>query len=204
MGVNVALIRRRLGYIYEVVTRKALGPLGLSRFGFVGKDAKVYKPLLLGSDLSGVSVGTNSIIHKGARLQTFPTREYPRPKISIGDNCYIGYFLSVLSGADVIIGNDVLIASNVLIASENHGMDPECGIPYMDQALSSSPVSIGDGCWIGERVIVLPGVSIGAGAIIGAASVVSKDIPAHTIALGSPARVVKKYDFDLHRWVKIS
>ena len=204
MGVNAALIRRRLGYIYEVVTRKALGPLSLSRFGFVGKDAKVYKPLLLGSDLSGVSVGTNSIIQKGARLQTFPTREYPRPKISIGDNCYIGYFLSVLSGADVIIGNDVLIASNVLIASENHGMDPECGIPYMDQALSSSPVSIGDGCWIGERVIVLPGVSIGAGAIIGAASVVSKDIPAHTIALGSPARVVKKYDFDLHRWVKIS
>ena len=98
----------------------------------------------------------------------------------------------------------MLIASNVLIASENHGMDPECGIPYMDQELSSSPVSIGDGCWIGERVTVLPGVSIGAGAIIGAASVVSKDIPAHSIALGSPAKVVKKYDFDLHRWVKIS
>lgn len=204
MGVNAAWIRRRLGYIYEVVARKALGPLGLSRFGFVGKDAKVYKPLLLGSDLSGVSIGANTVIHKGARLQTFPTREYPRPIISIGDNCYIMYHFSILSGADVVIGKDVLIASNVLITSENHGMDPECGIPYMDQVLSSSPVTIGDGCWIGERVIVLPGVSIGAGAIIGAASVVSKDVPAHSIALGSPARVVKKYDFDLHRWVRIS
>lgn len=204
MAVNTVRIRRRLGYVFEVVTHKALGPLGLSRFGFVGKETKVYKPLVLGSDLSSVSIGSNSVIHKGARLQTIPTREFPQPKISIGNNCYIAYFFSILSGADVVIGNNVLIASHVLIASENHGMDPECGIPYMDQALSSSPVSIGNDCWIGERVIVLPGVSIGPGSIIGAGSVVSKDIPAHSIALGSPAKVVKQYDFDLHRWVKIS
>jgi lipopolysaccharide O-acetyltransferase len=64
-------------------------------------------------------------------------------------------------------------------------------------------VVIGDNVWIGESVCVLPGVSIGEGCIIGALSVVTKSIPAYSIAVGSPARVVKQFDFEQNKWKKI-
>ena len=97
----------------------------------------------------------------------------------------------------------MLIASNVLISSENHGTDPESDIPYSGQPLLSAPVFIGEGCWIGERVMILPGVTIGKKCIIGAASVVTKDVPDYCIALGSPAKVVKKYNFETHEWERV-
>ena len=84
--------------------------------------------------------------------------------------------------------------------SENHGIDPECSTPYMDQELTGLPVRIGTGCWIGEKVIILPGVSIGEKSIIGAGSIVTKKVPSYSIAVGNPAKIIKKYNFSTHRW----
>jgi lipopolysaccharide O-acetyltransferase len=102
-----------------------------------------------------------------------------------------------------MIGNSVLIASNVLISSENHGMNPESDIPYMDQDLIARDVVIKDGAWIGQNVCILPGVTIGEKSIIGAGSIVTKSIPDYCIAAGNPAKVIKKYDFSSHKWVSI-
>ncbi|WP_405373425.1 DapH/DapD/GlmU-related protein [Pseudobutyrivibrio sp.] len=96
-----------------------------------------------------------------------------------------------------------MIASNVLICSENHGIDPESTTPYMSQPLISKPVSIGEGSWIGEMVCILPGVHIGKKCIIGAGSVVTKSIPDYSIAVGNPAKVIKKYNFKTHNWEKV-
>lgn len=172
------------------------------QFGQLGEGARVWYPNLAIAK-KDMFIGQGSQILQNSRIQTFPQEGLPHPKIRIGEHCYLGYHLSILAGADVMIGNRVLMASDILITTEAHGMDPESEIPYMDQPLSVAPVSIGDGCWLGEKVMVMPGVTIGEKSIIGAGSIVTKDIPAFSIAVGNPARVIKKYHFDTHTWERV-
>jgi lipopolysaccharide O-acetyltransferase len=80
-------------------------------------------------------------------------------------------------------------------------MDPESDMPYGSQVYNGEPVTINGGAWLGERCCILSGVTIGRKSIIGANSVVTKDIPDFCIAAGNPAKVIKHYDFNLHRWV---
>lgn len=163
-----------------------------------GKNSHVEYPMLIAhSEL--ISVGDNTTIFSYSRLQCYPTF-LPLPRIKIGNNCYIGYHFTILAGGDVTIDDWVLIASHVLITSHNHGMDPDSEIAYMNQSLTTSPVHIGKGCWIGENVCILAGVSIGEKSIIGAGSVVPRPIPPHCIAVGNPAKVIKKYNFREHKW----
>ena len=75
-------------------------------------------------------------------------------------------------------------------------------IPPVERMLSSEPIIIGDDVWIGEFVAILPGVTIGKGAVIGTLSVVTKDIPEYSIAVGSPAKAIKTYDFEKKEWVR--
>ncbi|RGL06959.1 acyltransferase [Bifidobacterium pseudocatenulatum] len=97
--------------------------------------------------------------------------------------------------------NDVLLASNVFITDYNHGMSPVAN-SYLDNPLDiSDGVIIGSGAWIGNNVIILGGVSIGEKAVIGAGAVVTKSIPAYSIAVGNPARVIKQYDHKRGEWV---
>ncbi|GHU76269.1 hypothetical protein FACS189461_3640 [Spirochaetia bacterium] len=166
---------------------------------YFGKNARIDNPEVI-SERHLLSIGDNTTILSHSRLQCYSALVTETPHIKIGNNCYIGYYLTILAGADVIIDDWVLIASNVLISSENHGMDPESETPYMDQTLTCAPVHIEEGCWISEKVSILPGVTIGKKSIIGAGSVVTKSIPAYSIAVGNPARVIKKYNFLTHGW----
>ena len=76
-------------------------------------------------------------------------------------------------------------------------------VPPMIRELYAKPVNIGSDVWIGEKVSILPGVTIGDGSIIGAGSVVTKDIPSFTIAVGSPAVVIRSYNFKTKKWVSL-
>lgn len=92
----------------------------------------------------------------------------------------------------VWIGKNVMMAPEVIIHTENHKHD-RTDLPMIDQGYSPKrPVVIGDDVWIGARVIILPGVSIGDGAIIGAGSVVSRSVPSFSIAVGNPCKVVRQ------------
>lgn len=123
---------------------------------------------------------------------------YANGKLLIGNNSYIVNRNSFLVGADIEIGEKALIASDVMIASENHIPNPEESDIY--GKLEMKPVRIGKGCWLAEKVCVMPGVTIGDFCVIGAASVVTKDIPPYSIAVGNPAKVIKTYNLNNHCW----
>ena len=125
-------------------------------------------------------------------------------RIVIEDGCYICHFFSAMAADRIIIKKNTLIASYVAVIGENHSIDPESGLLYGHQSLIGKPVTIGENCWIGEKVVVLPGVTIGDWCVIGACSLVNQDIPPYSIAVGNPARVIKKYDFASHSWVKLA
>ena len=105
-----------------------------------------------------------------------------------------------------MIGEECLFASKIFISDTSHGSYGEEGddpsTPPNDRPLVSSPVTIGDNVWLGENVVVLPGVTIGSGCVVGANSTVSRSLPPACVAVGSPARPVKRYDYDAARWVK--
>ena len=122
--------------------------------------------------------------------------------IAIGDWCFVGENSRIWSAAALTIGNRVLISHDVNIHDTNgHPADPDARHRHFQQIvgaghpaavdMASMPVSIGDDAWIGFGATVMKGVSIGAGAIVAANSVVLADVPPHSVVAGNPARLVK-------------
>ncbi|KAF4331983.1 hypothetical protein FBEOM_14227 [Fusarium beomiforme] len=111
------------------------------------------------------------------------------PNMSVGKKFYANFNLTVLDSAIVTIGDRVMIGPNVMISTATHETEVASRRAYIEYAY---PINIGDDCWIGGGVTILPGVTIGEGCTIGAGSIVTRDIPAWSVAVGSPARVVKK------------
>jgi acetyltransferase-like isoleucine patch superfamily enzyme len=109
--------------------------------------------------------------------------------IKIGKNVFINACCRFQDQGGIEIGDGSLIGHNTTIATLNHDFNPA-----KRQNLTPSPVKIGKNVWIGSDCTILPGVEIGDGAIIGAGSVVTKSIPANTIAVGNPARVIKEIE----------
>jgi acetyltransferase-like isoleucine patch superfamily enzyme len=126
-----------------------------------------------------------------------------REKITIGNNTWIGENFYVNGKADLDIGSGVIISRNVEIWTSNHNYNSDDlnMIPY-DKRFINKPVKIGDNIWIGSRVIILPGVSIGEGAVIGAGSVVSHDIPPCAVVGGNPAHIVKYRNVEKYKELK--
>lgn len=171
-------------------------------FSNYGEGSVIHHPAII-SGQQNISIGKGTTILNNSRLQIYNYLTGKNSTITIGDNCYIGYRFSALAGGNIVIGNNVLIASDVLITSENHGINPESETPYMDQPLACKDVCIGNGCWIGEKATILSGVTIGDKCIIGANSVVAKSVPSYSISAGSPARLIKTYNFETHQWEKV-
>lgn len=111
-------------------------------------------------------------------------------RLSIGDYSGIGDDSIIVNNADVTIGNHVMMASQLLILTNTHNYDRR-DIPMRLQGAVSEPVTLEDDIWIGSRVIILPGITIGTGAIVAAGAVVTKDVPPYAIVGGVPAKVIK-------------
>jgi acetyltransferase-like isoleucine patch superfamily enzyme len=145
-------------------------------------------------------IGSRSFIHPLASLRN-------HKQISIGDNVVINKNVTIWVGSltlgnniqinpntciygRVIIGSNVMIAPNCMIASGNHGMEIT-GEPMIAQkSTSKGPIRIGDDVWIASNSVLLDGVNVGNGAIVGAGSVVTKDVPPMAVVVGNPARVI--------------
>ena len=131
------------------------------------------------------------------------------PCLRIGRNCKMNDRVHISAWESITIGDDVLMGSNILITDNSHGDYSEgasrCpSIAPDDRPIVTSPVKIGDRVWIGEFVSILPGVTIGDGAVVGSNSVVTCDVAPNTVVVGSPAREIKVWD-DLDRtWKRVS
>jgi len=160
----------------------------INRFFSVLTDLQIYFLKLIGAfpshlvrifffRISGIKIGKGSTFHVGAKFY------YPK-NISVGEGTIIGYG-SFIDGRDkVTIGSHTDIASEVMIYNSEHDLkDPKF-------AAISAPVAIGDYCFVGPRVIIMPGVKIGKGAVVAGGAVVTKDVEDFTIVGGVPAKFI--------------
>lgn len=160
--------------------------------------------------------GKHTVIRKSSRMDVVPFNRFEIDDYStIEDFCTINNGVgdviigkqtrigmsNVLIGP-VSIGNNVIFAQNIVVSGLNHSYE-DVHLPISKQKVSTSLIKIEDECWIGANVVITAGVTINRHSIIAAGSVVTKDIPPYSVAAGSPAKVIKQYDFEKEQWMKV-
>jgi len=173
--------------------------VGLSRAMYPGVRI-VRRPFYLRGS-GKITLGKGFTAGPGLRIDAWGVAA----SVTIGTDVEVNNNVHIGAVSSVAIGDRVLIASGVFISDHNHGSysGPNASSPLIPPAqrpLHVQPVVIEEDVWLGEHVCILPGVRIGKGAIVGAGSIVTRSVPAYTIAVGSPARVVKRFDFDANAW----
>ena len=117
----------------------------------------------------------------------------PTGRVEFGDNCFVNNYFSATSIKEIKIGNNCIFGEDVKIYDHNHKYsEKDAGIPIHSQGFTSKEVSIGNNCWIASNVVITGGVTIGEGCVIGAGSVVTRDIPPNSLAAGNPCRVIRE------------
>ena len=197
--------------------RAGVAAATMPRFATAAKGVLIELPrqitnpdrISLGDD---VKLGPNSVLKLNTRYPggwlRHPTGDHVEqefdPVLQIGHRVTATGGLQITVFERVTIEDDVLFATNVFIADGTHA-SARGDVPYKYQGIDRiAPVHVGRGAWVGQNVVVMPGVTIGALAIIGANSVVTRDVPDGCIALGSPARVVRRWDAEAERWEAIA
>ena len=172
-----------------------------SQFAEIGRGARISPPFRF-YGLNEMSFGENVMINSDCWLQTIPGDECC-PKLIIKAHTGIGMGAHISAAKQILIEEHVLLGRNVHISDHAHAFE-DVKIPIIQQGISGiAPVSIGRETWLGQNVVVLPGVTIGRHCVIGANSVVNSSVPDFSIAVGVPARVVKRYNQETGAWERV-
>jgi acetyltransferase-like isoleucine patch superfamily enzyme len=171
-----------------------------SKFKYLNFNSYIDSPLKI-EGKENIFINKNVIVKYKSWLAALP---YSNSGciLEIGSGSVIGNFNHIYATNSIVIGKNVLTADKVYISDNQHVYE-DINIPIINQPIKQlRTVHIGDGSWLGENVCVI-GASIGKNCVIGANSVVTKDISDYSVAVGSPARVIKKYNFKLAIWEKV-
>lgn len=179
-------------------------------YGYLGINSRILKPSYV-SEKKFLYIGNNVTVERNGYIEPITynlsldskvIENANKPVLKIGNNVWIGQGCHINCAQSVLIENDVLISSYVFISDIDHDYS-DIGKPVSLQKLIISPVTIKEQAFIGTGVKILAGVTVGKHSVIGANSVVSKDIPDYCVAAGVPAKVIKKYNFEKKTWEKI-
>jgi acetyltransferase-like isoleucine patch superfamily enzyme len=173
---------------------------------FVGRGVKLWFPRYLhaGRNVAigdhsyvnafsrdGLRLGNDVRIREGAWIQATSTLDRPGTGLTIGDGTYIGPRVVLGAGGGIRIGRHVTFGAGVHVLAENHEFT-DTAKPIQSQGVTRAGITIEDDVWVGNAAIILDGVTIGRGSVIGAGSVVTRDVPAESVAVGNPARVIRQ------------
>ncbi len=184
-----------LRYLKNAKNKFLFGHYG--RNVYIHPGGQIIRPQL-------ISIGDNVRIGKNTDIYVHPERRGSKELIlKIGNGVHIGNYNIIGARKSVVFEENALLGPRVIIVDHSHHYE-NVEMPVKSQAVTEGgPVRIGKDCWIGANVFILPNVTIGRHAIIGANSIVNGDIPPYSVAVGAPARVIKRYDFDLKQWVRV-
>jgi acetyltransferase-like isoleucine patch superfamily enzyme len=159
------------------------------KFGYFGNKSLIFNPLKI-TGKKNIFISNNVTVNKYTWLAASPDTNQSTCKLVIGDGCQIGHFNHIYATNEIVIEDNVLTADKVYISDNSHSYN-DISKPIMYQkVVQLNKVKIGSGSWIGENVCII-GASIGKNCVIGANSVVTKDIPDYSVAVGAPAKVIK-------------
>ena len=173
------------------------------QFKHIGYGTVIHKQILL-TNRKRISLGKNVLLMPNSRIElikNYANEEFS-PNLLIGNDSQIHQNCHITCADQIEIGNNVIIVANVTITDIIHPYE-DIYIPINENKIKTYPVSIGDQSYIYNNSVVLPGSTIGKHCVIGANSVVNGTIPDYCIAVGSPAKVIKKYNFETKIWEKV-
>lgn len=147
--------------------------------------------------LNNVSIGKRVRIFPGSRFEV-----HNNGYINIGDNVGIGQNFHITSGGELNIGSDTVILANVFVTNIDHGYE-KIGVPILEQENIFKNTEIGSNCFIGIGAAIQAGTKLGNHCIVGANSVVRGSFPDYCVIVGSPAKIVKKYNFETESWERV-
>ena len=185
---------RKLQLIFYYLFRY---PLLKSQLGHLGSRARRLQTKLEGA--KDIHIGAKVYINSRGWLACLPLTCDTNCRLSIGEGTYVGRFCHFYATSRIEIGKKVLIADKVYLSDNLHGYK-NIDMPVIDQPVEQlAPVIIHDGAWLGENVCVV-GASVGRNSVVGANSVVTRDIPDYCVAAGAPAIIIKRYDLEKREW----
>lgn len=171
-------------------------------FQKLGSNTMFYFPLRIDGK-KDIIIHDDVIIQSHSWIASISITPDKKSKLEIGKGCIIGNFNELYATKSIVIENNVLTADRVYISDNLHGYEnPD--VPILSQPITQNGdgVRIGEGSWIGVGAVIL-GANIGKHCVIGSNAVVTHDVPDYSIAVGIPARIIKKYDFNQKKWIKV-
>lgn len=173
-------------------------------WGHIGKKTIIYSPSKIVNPRN-ISIGNHVIIEENSTLYSVGTYQgiNHQGKICIGNNVYINHGFNATAANNIIIEDDVLCAFNVSLFDFNHGYEDVNKNINQTPLTVKGPIVIGEKSWIGMNVSILGAVRIGKHCVIGANSVVTRDIPDYCVVSGNPGRIIKRYNELTKNWEKV-
>lgn len=184
--------------LISLARRNPLLKLGYKK---CGKKSVIYKPLIV-LNKKYLSLGDRVTIREGARIELLSEWYEHKfsPQIMIGSDTSFEQNCHIISAGTIKIGENCVFSARVFITNVDHDYS-RINTNILKQNLIVKDVTIGNNCFFGMDSKVFSGVTIGDNVIVGANALVTKDIPPYSVVVGSPAKIIKKYDFNLNRWV---